>query len=195
MKRIGTITRTTAETDIFAEITLDGTGRGSVETTIPFFNHMLTSIMRHSLMDMKIEARGDTDVDDHHTVEDVGICLGEALKEALGTKEGIGRYGCAFVPMDESLSHVSIDLSGRPCLVYNVDLDNKKVGDFELLQLREFFKALSDHGGITLHMNVIYGRNPHHIAESLCKAFARALAEAVSIDARIAGVMSTKGNL
>ena len=151
MKRIGRITRKTSETDIAVEITLDGSGSGSIETTIPFFNHMLASMMRHSLTDIRIEACGDTDVDDHHLVEDVGICLGEALKEALGTKEGIGRYGCAFVPMDESLSHVSIDLSGRPYLVYNVNLDNKKIGDFELLQFREFFKAFSDHGGITLH--------------------------------------------
>ena len=195
MARTGKIARKTAETDILVEMDLDGTGAGTVETTIPFFNHMLASVVKHSLIDMTIKARGDTEVDDHHLVEDVGICVGEAIKQALGSKEGIRRYGSAFVPMDESLSQVAIDLSGRPCLIYNVNLDNKKIGDFDLIQLREFFKALSDQGGITLHINAIYGRNPHHIAESVFKAFARALGEAVSIDTRIAGVMSTKGNL
>ncbi len=195
MARTGTIARKTAETDITVEVALDGRGAAVIETTIPFFNHMLTSLARHSLIDMAIAARGDTDVDHHHLVEDVGICLGDALREALGQKEKIKRYGSAFVPMDESLSHVSVDLSGRPYLVYNTGLDDKKAGNFELLQLREFFKAFSDRGGITLHINAVYGKNPHHIAESIFKALARALGEAVSIDNRIAGVMSTKGNL
>ncbi|MCK9273773.1 MAG: imidazoleglycerol-phosphate dehydratase HisB [Syntrophales bacterium] len=195
MARTAKVERETTETQIMVELVLDGTGTGNIETSIPFFDHMLGNLGRHSLINMTIKGSGDTDVDDHHLVEDTGICIGQAIKKALGTKECIRRYGSAFVPMDESLCHVSVDLSGRPYMVYNAVLDDKEVGGFELVHLREFFKALSDHGGITLHINVIYGRNPHHIAESIFKALARALGEAISIDDRIAGVMSTKGNL
>lgn len=195
MARTAVITRKTAETDIVVEINLDGEGAGTIDTSLPFLDHMLVIMARHSLIDLSVTGRGDTPVDDHHLVEDIGLCLGEALKMALGDKAGIGRYGTAFIPMDESLGHVSIDLSGRPCLVYNVDFEHEKIKDFDLLQLREFFKALADQGGITLHINAIYGRNPHHIAEALFKSFARALGSAVSIDSRIKGVLSTKGSL
>ncbi|MDD5476016.1 MAG: imidazoleglycerol-phosphate dehydratase HisB [Syntrophales bacterium] len=195
MMRTAIIKRRTAETDIVLEINLDGEGAGSRKTSLPFFDHMLDLLARHSLVDLTVTARGDTDVDDHHLVEDIGICMGEAIGNALGAKEWIRRYGTAFIPMDESLCHVSIDLSGRACLVYNVDLEREKVKEFELMQLREFFKALADKGGMTLHMNVIYGKNPHHIAESLFKSFARALAVAISIDSRVKGVLSTKGSL
>lgn len=195
MARTAVITRKTAETDIMVELNLDGEGAGTIDTSLPFLDHMLVLMARHSLIDLSVTGRGDTPVDDHHLVEDIGLCLGEALKKALGDKRGIGRYGTAFIPMDESLGHVSIDLSGRPYLVYNVDFEHEKVKEFDLLQLREFFKALADQGGITLHINAIYGRNPHHIAEALFKSFARALGSAVSIDSRIKGVLSTKGSL
>ncbi len=195
MARTAKVERKTTETDIVVEIGLDGEGRGIIDTTIPFLDHMLTLAARHSLIDMTVKGSGDTSVDDHHLVEDVGLCLGEAIRKALGDKSGVGRYGTAFVPMDESLGHVSIDLSGRPCLEYNVDYKQDKIKDFELLQLKEFFKAFADQGGMTLHVNGIYGKNPHHIAESLFKAFGRSLREAVSIDSRVSGVLSTKGVL
>ncbi|MCK9230252.1 MAG: imidazoleglycerol-phosphate dehydratase HisB [Syntrophales bacterium] len=195
MERIAVVARNTTETDVSVEINLDGEGAAVIDTTLPFLDHMLVLLARHSLIDISVTGRGDTPVDDHHLVEDIGLCLGEALKTALGDKTGIGRYGTAFIPMDESLGHVSIDLSGRPCLVYNVEFEHEKIKDFDLLHVREFFKALADEGGITLHINAIYGRNPHHIAEALFKSFARALGVAVSIDSRIKGVLSTKGSL
>lgn len=195
MARTAEVQRKTTETDIFVKIDLDGEGKSEVDTTLPFLDHMLVLLAGHSLVDMSIKGRGDTDVDDHHLVEDLGLCLGEAFKKALDDKKGIRRYGTAFIPMDESLSHVSIDLSGRPSLVYNVTYEREKVKNFELLQLREFFKAFADRSGMTLHINTIYGSNFHHSAESVFKAVARALREAVAIDDRVSGVLSTKGVL
>ncbi len=187
--------RKTTETDVSTEINLDGVGSGTISTTIPFLDHMLELFAKHGLMDLNIKGSGDTDVDYHHLVEDIGICLGETVKDALKDKAGISRYGSAFVPMDETLCHVCIDISGRPYLVFRADFGGKKIRDFDPLLLEEFFKAFSDHGGITLHINVIYGKNPHHIAEATFKAFAHALRDAVQIDNRIKGVLSTKGSL
>jgi len=195
MARKKSIVRKTTETDVSAEINLDGAGAGTISTTIPFLDHMLELFAKHGFMDLNVKGSGDTDVDYHHLVEDIGICLGEAVKGALKEKEGISRYGNAFVPMDETLCHVCIDISGRPYLVFRADFDGKKIRDFDPLLLEEFFKAFSDHGGITLHINVIYGKNPHHIAEAVFKAFARALRDAVYIDDRIKGVLSTKGSI
>jgi imidazoleglycerol-phosphate dehydratase len=195
MARKGSVARKTRETDVRADIIMEGRGRGAISTTIPFLDHMLTLLARHGFMDITIKATGDTDVDYHHLVEDVGITLGKALQKALGDKVGISRYGSASVPMDESLAEVSIDISGRPYLVWNVDFNRKKIRDFDPQLFREFFKALADHGGITLHINVLYGKNPHHIIESIFKAFARALHTATSIDDRIKDVLSTKGSL
>ncbi len=195
MERTAKVERKTTETEISMEINLDGSGKGEISTTIPFFDHMLTLLAKHGFFDLIVKGYGDTDVDYHHLVEDVGICFGELIKKALGDRKGIVRYGSAVVPMDESLSHVNMDISGRPYLIFNVDFDNKKVRDFDPLLFKEFFKAVSDHGEITLHINVMYGKNPHHIIESIFKSFARSLNRAVSIDARISGVMSTKGSL
>jgi imidazoleglycerol-phosphate dehydratase len=193
--RQATFSRETKETSIKAEVKLDGSGRHSIDTTIPFLDHMLSLMAAHGLFDLKVKARGDTQVDFHHTVEDVGICLGKLLKKALGEKEGIQRYGSAFVPMDESLASVHVDLSGRPCLVYNCTLRRKKIGDFDTELVKEFFQALVNNAAITLHAQVIYGTNGHHILESLFKAFGRALRQAASKDEKVRGVLSTKGRL
>lgn len=193
--RKGNIKRKTSETTISVEMDLDGSGRSEIDTTIPFIDHMLNLFSRHGLFDIKIVGKGDRDVDDHHLVEDLGICLGQTVKKALGSKEGIKRYGTALVPMDESLCSIALDLSGRPYLIYHVEFGDARIGDFDPSLLREFFKSFSDHGGITLHINVLYGRNSHHIAEAIFKAFARALRRAVNLDDRIQGIMSTKGSL
>lgn len=195
MKRMGKAYRKTTETEVSVEITLDGRGRGEITTTIPFLNHMLDLFAKHGLFDLTVKSKGDTAIDDHHLVEDIGICLGEAIKEALGDKKGIERYGSAAVPMDESLCSVAVDISGRPYLIYHADFGNKKIRDFDPALLREFFKSFSDHSGITLHINLIYGKNNHHIAEAIFKAFARAIREASSLHDRIEGVLSTKGSL
>ena len=195
MKQMGKAYRKTTETEVSVEITLDGRGRGEITTTIPFLNHMLDLFAKHGLFDLTVKSKGDTAIDDHHLVEDIGICLGEAIKEALGDKKGIERYGSAAVPMDESLCSVAVDISGRPYLIYHADFGNKKIGDFDPALLREFFKSFSDHSGITLHINLIYGKNNHHIAEAIFKAFARAIREASSLHDRIEGVLSTKGSL
>lgn len=195
MKRMGKAYRKTTETEVSVEITLGGRGRGEITTTIPFLNHMLDLFAKHGLFDLTVKSKGDTVIDDHHLVEDIGICLGEATKEALGDKKRIERYGSAVVPMDESLCSVAVDISGRPYLIYHADFGNKKIGDFDPALLREFFKSFSDHSGITLHINLIYGKNNHHIAEAIFKAFARAIREASSPRDRIEGVMSTKGSL
>lgn len=195
MTRTAGIERKTKETDIVIQINLDGAGKGDIATTIPFLDHMLTLLAKHGFIDLTVKGRGDTDVDYHHLVEDMGICFGEVLKKALGDKKGIARYGSATVPMDESLCSVTLDLSGRPYLIFNVDFGNKTVKDFDPLLFGEFFKAVSDHSGMTLHINVMYGNNPHHMIESVFKAFARSLNKAVSMDSRISGVMSTKGTL
>ena len=193
--RKGNIKRKTSETTISVEMDLDGSGRSEINTTVPFMDHMLNLLSRHGLFDIKITGKGDRDVDDHHLVEDLGICLGQAVKKALGSKEGIRRYGSALVPMDESLCSVAIDLSGRPYLIYHVEFGGARIGDFDPALLKEFFKSFSDHSGMTLHINVLYGKNNHHIAESIFKAYARALSRAASLDGRIQGVMSTKGSI
>lgn len=195
MKRTAKVERKTKETDIVIQINLDGEGKGNIVTTIPFLDHMLTLLAKHGFVDLTVQGQGDTDVDYHHLVEDIGICFGKALTKALGDKKGIARYGSATVPMDESLCSVAMDLSGRPYLIFNADFGNKTIKDFDPLLFSDFFKAVSDHSGMTLHINVMYGNNAHHMIESVFKAFARSLNKAVSMDSRISGVMSTKGTL
>jgi len=193
--RKATIQRKTTETEVLVSIDLDGKGEANINTSVPFFDHMLNLLARHGLLELSIQSRGDTLIDDHHLVEDVGITLGQAVRKALGERKGIARYGSAVVPMDESLASVAMDLSGRPYLIWNAKLGEQRIGEFDPALLREFFKSFSDHGGITLHVNLIYGTNGHHMAEAIFKAFARAFREAVSMDGRIEGVLSTKGSL
>ncbi|GHG28870.1 imidazoleglycerol-phosphate dehydratase HisB [Paracoccus aerius] len=194
--REATITRTTAETQIEVALNLDGTGVYDNQTGVGFFDHMLDQLSRHSLIDLTIRAKGDLHVDDHHTVEDTGIAIGQALVRALGDKKGIRRYGSFLLAMDDSLVRAALDLSARPFLVWNVDFPTEKIGSFDTQLVREFFQALSTHGGITLHVDRIHGINSHHIAEAAFKAVARALREAVEPDPRMAGVLpSTKGAL
>ena len=193
--RSAEIQRKTAETEILLQIGLDGTGRHQIDTEIPFLGHMLTLFSVHSLCDLKIAARGDIEVDDHHSVENIGICLGQGIKQALGDKRGIKRYGEATVPMDEALVRAVIDLSGRPYLVFNADLPQEKIGGLSLENVPEFFYALVSAAGMNLHIDVIRGRNSHHIIEAMFKAFARAFKEAVSIEPQIEGVWSSKGIL
>ena len=193
--RCASIERNTTETQINVEFGLDGVGRGHVQTTIPFLDHMLQLLSKHGFFDLTVEAKGDTEIDDHHTVEDIGIVLGEALKKALGTKEGIRRFGWASVPLDETLAQVTIDLSGRPYLVYHVELSERRIKSFDLGLFEDFFQAFVTHGALNLHINVQYGRNPHHIMEAIFKALAKALDQATSIDERVTGVLSTKGKL
>ena len=200
MSRQGEIKRKTKETDIQLSITLDGTGDSRIDTGIGFMDHMLELFSRHGFFDLKVEAKGDLHVDYHHTVEDIGICLGEAVAKALGKKEGIRRYGDVSLPMDESLAQVTLDISGRGLLVFNVEfpylttgLDCDVVKRFDVELIKEFFRAFSQHSSITLHINLAYGENSHHIIEAVFKAFARALCLAVEIDKRIEGVLSTKG--
>ena len=194
--RSATITRTTAETDITVEINLDGTGIYDNQTGVGFFDHMLDQLSRHALIDMKIRANGDLHIDDHHTVEDVGIALGQALSKAMGDKRGIVRYGACLLPMDDALVRAALDLSARPFLIWNVTLPTPKIGTFDTELVREFFQALSTHGGITLHVDQLHGINSHHIAEAAFKAVARALRDALETDPRKAdAVPSTKGAL
>jgi imidazoleglycerol-phosphate dehydratase len=195
MERTANIERKTTETAVSVEINLDGKGEGNIATTIPFLDHMFLLLTRHGLFDLKVQSTGDTQVDDHHLAEDLGICLGKAVKAALGDKEGIARYGEATVPMDECLCSVVLDISGRPCLIYHADFDAKKIGKFDPALLKEFFKAFSDQSGMNLHINLLYGKNNHHMAEAIFKALARALKKAVTIDPGIRGVLSTKGVL
>jgi imidazoleglycerol-phosphate dehydratase len=193
--RKAVIQRKTTETDVSVEVNLDGKGEGCIDTSVPFFDHMLNLFARHGLFDLTVRSKGDTAIDDHHLVEDVGICMGQAVKKALGERKGINRYGSATIPMDESLCNVAMDLSGRPYLIWRVELDRQRIGEFDPTLLREFFKSFSDHSGITLHINLIYGINGHHMAEAIFKAFARAFREAVAMDGRVKGVPSTKGSL
>jgi len=194
--RTASITRKTAETDISVEVNLDGTGRYSNETGVGFFDHMLDQLARHSLIDLTVRAKGDLHIDDHHTVEDTGIAIGQALTRALGDKRGIRRYGHFDLAMDDALVRAALDLSGRPYLVWTVDFPTAKIGGFDTELVREFFQALSTHGGITLHVDRIHGINSHHIAEAAFKAVARALRAAVEPDPRMAGSLpSTKGAL
>jgi imidazoleglycerol-phosphate dehydratase len=195
MGRTAKTERKTKETQITAELELDGSGAAEIQTGIPFFNHMLEIFTRHGLFDVKIQAKGDIEVDYHHTVEDVGLTLGQAFKQALGDKQGISRFGEATVPLDEALAQVVVDLSGRPYLAYNVKIRPGRVGDFDTDLPHEFFQALANQLGMNLHINVTQGENPHHIIEACFKAFARAMEKATRMDQRIKGVLSTKGSL
>lgn len=194
--RTATITRNTAETQIKVTLNLDGTGVYDNQTGVGFFDHMLDQLSRHSLIDLTVRATGDLHIDDHHTVEDTGIAIGQALTHALGDKRGIRRYGSFLLAMDDALIRAALDLSARPYLVWNVDFPTQKIGSFDTELVREFFQALSTHGGITLHVDRLHGLNSHHIAEAAFKSVARALREAVEPDPRMAGVLpSTKGAL
>lgn len=195
MERKAEIERKTAETNIQVSMNIDGKGAGKISTGIGFFDHMLTLFARHGLIDLNVAAIGDLEVDAHHTVEDVGIVLGQAIKSALGDKKSIKRYGTAFVPMDEALAMVSLDISARPFLVFDVKFTTEMTGQMETQLFEEFFRALAFNAGITLHIKVLYGANSHHMAEAVFKAFGRAMDEAVKTDERIEGVMSTKGSL
>lgn len=195
MARRAEINRETTETKISLSIDIDGAGEYNVNTPVPFLTHMLELMARHGLFDIKIEASGDVEIDFHHTVEDIGICLGQAFKDALGDKKGIKRYGNATVPMDEALAEVSLDISGRPCLSFTVDISKEKVGNFDVELAEEFFQALASNGGITLHIDLKKGTNTHHCLEAVFKAFGRAMDNATSLDERVKGVPSTKGRL
>lgn len=194
--RNATITRKTAETDIEVQINLDGTGIYDNQTGVGFFDHMLDQLARHALIDMTIRATGDLHIDDHHTVEDTGIALGQALTEAMGDKRGIVRYGSCLLPMDDAQVRTALDLSARPFLIWNVEFPTAKIGTFDTELVREFFQAFSTHGGITLHVDQIHGFNSHHIAEAVFKSVARALRDALETDPRKAdAIPSTKGSL
>ena len=195
MGRKARVERRTKETNISVELDLDGKGNSEVQTGMPFLNHMIEIFSRHGLFDLKLNARGDIEVDYHHTVEDVGLALGQAFKEALGDKQGIRRFGEASVPLDETLARVVVDLSGRPYLSYNVKIRPGRVGDFDTDLPHEFFQAFANQLGMNLHVNVTQGENPHHIIEACFKALARAMEGATRIDPRIQGVLSTKGSL
>ena len=189
------IERKTAETQISIKLNLDGEGKCDIATGIGFLDHMLTLLAKHSFMDLTVKAKGDLEVDSHHTVEDIGIVLGEALREALGDKSGIHRYGNCFIPMDETLAQVCLDFSGRPFLVFDAEIPKIQLGNYDAEMTEEFFRAVAVHCGLTLHIRVLYGSNVHHIIEAIFKAFARAVAEAAAVDPRVKGVMSSKGVL
>jgi imidazoleglycerol-phosphate dehydratase len=194
--RKGAVSRKTNETAIDVAVDLDGSGKADIKTGVGFFDHMLDQLARHSLVDMTIRAKGDLHIDDHHTVEDVGIALGQALREALGDKRGIARYADCLLPMDEALTRVALDVSGRPFLVFRTEFPTQKIGTFDVELVREFFQAVSVHAGLTLHIETLYGANSHHIAESCFKGVARALGAALAVDERQAArVPSTKGAL
>lgn len=193
--RIGRVVRKTGETDIVLELNLDGSGSNQIDTPIPFLNHMLTLFSVHSRFNLSVSAMGDVEVDDHHTVEDIGICLGQALKEALGGKQGINRYGEATLPMDETLVRVVLDLSGRPYLAYNVSIPALQIGNLATENVREFFQAVVNQAGINLHIDLLRGDNSHHIVEAIFKAFARAWRQAVMIIPGVEDVWSSKGKL
>jgi imidazoleglycerol-phosphate dehydratase len=196
MERKSSIHRKTKETEIRLELNLDGAGISEVSTGIPFMDHMLTLMTAHGFMDLKVTATGDTEIDDHHTVEDLGICLGKAIHDALGKREGIRRYGHAIVPMDEALAGTALDISNRPFLAYRVALKESKTGSFDVNLVREFFRALVHHSGITMHVDLVSGDDPHHVAESIFKSLARALDQATGFEPRLGGaVPSTKGLL
>ena len=194
--RTAAVTRNTAETKITVEVNLDGTGHSKLSTGIGFFDHMLDLLARHSRIDITVKAKGDLHIDHHHTTEDVGIALGQAVKQALGEMKGITRYASLYMPMDEALTRVAIDVSGRPFLVFKAEFSRDKVGAFDTELVREWFNAFAMNAGVTLHVETLYGENSHHIAESCFKGLARALRTAVAIDPRAAGeVPSTKGQL
>ncbi|WP_299023912.1 imidazoleglycerol-phosphate dehydratase HisB [uncultured Sulfitobacter sp.] len=194
--RTASITRTTAETDIHVEINLDGTGVYDNQTGVGFFDHMLDQLSRHALIDMTVRCTGDLHIDDHHTVEDVGIALGQALSAAMGDKRGMTRYGSCLLPMDDAQVRCALDLSGRPFLIWNINLPTAKIGTFDTELVREFFQAFATHGGITLHVDQLHGFNSHHIAEAAFKSVARALRDALTLDPRKSdAIPSTKGML
>ena len=193
--RAATIERKTKETDIRLELKVDGSGVSTIQTGIGFFDHMLTHVAKHGLFDLKINANGDLQIDDHHTVEDVGICLGQALDKALGDRAGIVRYGHAYVPMDEALVLCALDISGRGLSVCSLGIPVERIGDFSTQMVPEFFRAVAHNAGITLHLHRLTGANGHHIVEAAFKAFGRALSQAVSISDRVQGIPSTKGVL
>lgn len=194
--RSASIARKTAETDIAVSLSLDGTGQSTLSSGVGFLDHMLTLLARHALFDMTVSCKGDLEVDQHHSVEDIGIALGQAFKQALGDKKGIRRYADCHLPMDETLTRVAVDVSGRPFLVFKTEFTREKIGDFDTELVREWFQAFAINAGITLHVETLYGINAHHIAESCFKGLARALRDAVQLDPREAGrVPSTKGSL
>ena len=194
--RTASIKRKTKETNISLDLALDGKGKYTIDTSIPFMDHMLTLMASHGLLDMKLKARGDIEIDHHHTVEDMGLVLGEAVRSALGDMKGIRRYGGASVPMDEAIASVNLDISGRPYLVYNVAFPKRsKIKAFDADLIEDFLQALVSSAKITLHVNVPYGRNTHHMIEAIFKALGRAMSEAVSLDPRVKGVPSTKGKI
>ena len=194
--RSGKIKRKTAETEISVALKLDGTGKYKINTGVGFFDHMLEQLARHSLIDLEIEANGDNHIDDHHTVEDTGIALGQALAQAVGDKVGINRYGWCLLPMDDTLIRTALDLSSRPFLYFDIDLPTEKIGDFDTELVREFFQALSTHAGITIHMEKLHGYNSHHIAEAAFKSFSKSLRVAIEKDPRnLKALPSTKGAL
>jgi imidazoleglycerol-phosphate dehydratase len=196
VSRAGEVRRKTGETEIRIRLALDGAGRASVRTGVGFFDHMLEALARHSLCDLEVAATGDLHVDAHHTVEDVGIGLGQALAQALGERRGIRRYGAATVPLDEALARAVVDVSGRPFLAYHAHPPAwQMLGDYDVALTPEFFRALATHGGLTLHLDLLRGQNAHHIVEAVFKAAARALGDAVALDPRVTGVPSTKGVL
>jgi Imidazoleglycerol-phosphate dehydratase len=195
MERKATVNRTTGETNINVTLNIDGTGKYEINTGIGFFDHMLAGFSKHGLFDLNLTAKGDLEVDSHHTVEDVGIVIGNAIREALGDKKGIARYGSSFLPMDEALVMCAIDLSGRPYFVYEVDTTVDKLGEMDVETAREFFYAISYSAGMNLHIRMLSGINNHHILEAMFKAFAKALDMATKIDDRIQGVLSTKGTI
>nr|WP_294502974.1 imidazoleglycerol-phosphate dehydratase HisB [uncultured Victivallis sp.] len=189
------VKRTTRETDITVMLELDGEGKSSVDTGIPFMNHMLELFAKHGFFNLEVRAKGDIEVDYHHTMEDLGLVLGQALAEALGDKAGIRRYGSCILPMDETLALVALDLSGRPCLVWDVDFPAQMIRDLDVRLFCEFFQALVNRAGMNLHVKKLAGEEVHHVAEAIFKAFAKALDQAVSLDPRVKGVLSTKGSL
>lgn len=195
MNRIAEIKRKTRETDIEVRLSLDGSGLGKIDTGIPFLDHMLELFARHGLFDLEVSCRGDLQIDDHHSVEDIAICLGQAFAEALGDKAGIVRYGSAYVPMDETLARAVVDLSGRYFLIYKVTNTRDKVGSFSVELAEHFWHSFAEHCRCNLHIEVLYGHNQHHILEAVFKSTARSLSQAVRIDDRIQGIMSTKGTL
>jgi len=194
-RRKSSIQRTTGETNIHLELILDGTGKADISSDVPFLDHMLTLFSVHGFFDLTVKGKGDVRVDDHHTVEDTGICLGQAFKEALGDKSGIGRYGDCCLPMDETLVRVVVDISNRPYIHYNVTTPDHKVGSFDTALAKEFLRAFAQHAGITLHIDLLHGENSHHIVEAVFKGLGRAMKQAVREDKTIQGALSSKGCL
>lgn len=194
-ERRATVNRKTRETDVKVALDVDGSGRGDIQTGIPFLDHMLELFARHGVFDLEVRCTGDLEIDAHHSVEDIGICLGSALEKALGDKQGIVRFAHAYFPMDEALARAVVDLSGRACLVYRASVERESVGDLDTELVEEFWKAVVSNGRLCLHIDLLYGRNTHHVFEAIFKAVARALSVATRIDPRVQGVPSTKGVL